>query len=366
MDILRNVILNHANVSFDSDPDNLQKLIMFTVTNSDACAVSMDEKSQAVWRENPELLIELMRLQKFMEIHPKYSGFSRLGADEMSAEPEKVLILKPEVMEKLPDPGKQEYRVLVAQAMAMAQKDSLQDPDDYLAYQVYEQVRVRMFQILADKNITLTGSETALFQQAIANSLTGVGSGIVVGQYAVKVDSVKCSKAHDDQHATEPKYQPHITLRASREAKLAGQVLGEDKAIKNAKKLCEEYRGQADQVREAVNDVVQSSQDQEIRTAVAKLTITPVKESEKKAVESALEKASEAFLPVEVRSLQQEMNQLFKKAQKSNFAESDVRKLQSHISNLGNVVEESSKIGWQNEAALNNALNKFRAVLQSE
>ena len=77
VEIVKNVILNHANISFDCDPNYLQKLIMYTVTNSDACAVSMDEQSQAVWRENPELLVELMRLQKFTEIHPKYGGFAR-------------------------------------------------------------------------------------------------------------------------------------------------------------------------------------------------------------------------------------------------------------------------------------------------
>lgn len=177
-DILKTSILYHAIVSFDSDVDNELAMVRFTTSNSDACAVASDQKTQSFWREHSETLLQLARLKHFLIIYPEYASRDKLSNSEIITNPEKVL--------------------------------DFNNPYDVKAWQIFSEVRESLLQIASEKK--LPEDEKAAFMEAIRQNFNAFSGEVVLGQYGAELVDVSVVRNPDDNG---PKYLPAITMSPS-------------------------------------------------------------------------------------------------------------------------------------------------------
>lgn len=243
-EIIRGTILNHADVFLDSDPNNLEKMIKFVVTTSDACAVDMDHKSQAIWREHPETIVQLMRLSKFITMFPEYGQFKKLEDTKIMETPWNVFPLKANVARDL---------------KSMEIKDNFENELDFFAYSVLNSVKTNLVDIFQKEfdSGNITENEFNAYKDAISGFLNGVGAGMVIGQYGTKVNSVTCenqlkqSEKHTEQ---KPKYRPVIELLIGIQFALIEAALSKDLAVKGSVKVAEEFGGEKVEMKKKIDE----------------------------------------------------------------------------------------------------------------
>ena len=174
-DILKTSILYHAIVSFDSKVGDDLAMVRFTTSNSDACAVAADQKTQSFWREHPETLLSLAKLKLFLTIYPEYASRDKLSHSDIMAHPEKVL--------------------------------DFNNPYDLKAWNVFKSVRDELIAIANQRH--LPKEEKEAFVAAIKNNFNAFSGEVVLGQYGAEL--VDVSVVANPQEAG-PKYLPAVKM----------------------------------------------------------------------------------------------------------------------------------------------------------
>ena len=279
-EIIEKCILNHAIVSFDSDTDDLYKLVRFTTSNSDACAVAADQKAQKFWRHHPETIMELARMKLFLSIYPECA--SVLGNASIMKNPQ-------EVMSKakwLKDPGlstKEEIDLWLSDPAkplpAVFNESNFTDPTYYKAYRVFTQVKSKLLEIARHERLPLL--EQDAYEKAILNNFNNIGSDIVIKQYGAELISTSIElNTQENISKGAPKYLPKITIGPSLLYAVIEDCFGMDTAGGNIRKvLMDEYGAKKEDINNAINSVGQHKDKIEnVPSPVAKIYIQRQKE----------------------------------------------------------------------------------------
>lgn len=218
-DILKKSILYHAIVSFDSKVGDDLAMVRFTTSNSDACAVAADQKTQSFWRENPETLLALARLKQFLIIYPEYGGRDKLSHSDIMSHPEKVL-------------------------------DS-NNPFDAKALEVFTSVKAELLAIAQKQR--LPKEEKEAFVQAIETNFNAFSGEVVLGQYGAELVDVSVVHSHEEQG---PKYLPAVKMAPSILYSFLNSLYSTEVAGKNIQKvLMEEYYAPKEETTAALQKV---------------------------------------------------------------------------------------------------------------
>lgn len=272
--ILRDSILYHAIVSFDSNVDDDLAMVRFTTSNSDACAVSSDQKTQSFWRENPETLLALAKLKHFLIIYPEYAGRDKLSHSDIMTKPDSVL--------------------------------DMSNPRDRMAFSVFSSVRQELLDIAAKRQ--LPEDEKQAFIQAIETNFNAFSGEVVLGQYGAElVDvSVVDNPKFGAENPTEPKYLPAVKMAPSVLYSFLESLYSTDVAGKNIQKvLQEEYYASKTAIGEALEEVGSGTADSKIVPSdVAHLELvkqTKTESSKLRPVIATLKQQNEMAIPIETR-----------------------------------------------------------------
>lgn len=240
-EMVQKCIVNHAIASFESDPNDMESMLNFLMTQADACAASSDQKAQSLWRDHPATIIPLLRLSSMVNVLPevaKYFNDRRINTDPksvfkdlgaLSAKGE--LAAWPEKLEDLP-------------------ADYFKDQNVHFAYIIYEQCKNDLLALIDQIEV---GEDKELYKGAVYDFLNLIGGNIVLGQFGVGVHEVSVSKPKeltDEKH----QYVPKITLG---KGVLYGLIekLAQNEARKNIKKILkEEYGASGDQIDRLLNE----------------------------------------------------------------------------------------------------------------
>lgn len=288
-EIIERAILNHAIVSFDSDTTDLYKMVRFTTSNSDACAVTADQKTQSFWRDHPETLLELARLRMFITIYPECA--KQLGDSKIIKTPEAALA------SWLKDPSLPNDKIF--------DKNNFKNDVYYKAYTIHVDVKNKLLAIADQEH--LPPEEQEAFKSAILDNFNSFGADVVLKQYGAELHDVSVHR--NEQHGpNEPKWLPDITIGPSTLYAFLESCYSKEIAGGNIKKLLnEEYGAKIQDITNAVDDVGSKTvQTKDVPCKVAKIHIHP---SKKKAGELShltdvvkqLDEIRRTTIPIEMR-----------------------------------------------------------------
>jgi uncharacterized protein (UPF0147 family) len=282
-DIIQKSILYHAIVSFESDVGDDLSMVRFTTSNSDACAVTADQKTQSFWREHPETLKSLARLRHFLMTYPEYAGRSKLSSMDIIKHPEKVFKLK--VERNPPDLSEANFFY----------------PLDFKAWKIFSTVRDELISVAMHQQIP--HEEKRAFVEAIEANFNAFSGDIVLAQYGAELREVSVAKNPD---AAGPKYLPSIDISPS-VLFLFLQSAFDGIAGENLRKvLNKEYGAQLEDIDRILDDVGTGKADQAIvPSEYARLVITKqekIEVSKKlRSVVATLEQIERIRVPHEIR-----------------------------------------------------------------
>ncbi len=199
--IIEHAILNHALVSFDSDVSDRYKLVRFTTSNSDACAVTADQKTQSFWVDHPETVLQLARLRMFLTIYPECAKDFKYLADSN-------IIDKPEVALRdwLIDPNKPKPAVF--------DPSNFKNEVYYKAYALYIDVKNELLNIAHQEH--LPPDEQEAYEQAILHNFNSFSGDVVLKQYGAELHKVSAERnTPENINKGDPKYLPRIDIGPS-------------------------------------------------------------------------------------------------------------------------------------------------------
>lgn len=282
--ILKKSILYHAIVSFDSKVGDDLAMVRFTTSNSDACAVSADQKTQSFWREHPETILSLAKLKQFLTMYPEYGGFDKLANANIMKNPEKVFKLKDDKTVPLD----------------LSEKNFV-NPLDYRAWSVFSTVRKELMDVANRQE--LPEEEKKAFLEAIENNFNSLSGEIVLAQYGAELQDVSVEKNPDPNG---PKYLPAVEVAPSPLYSILQSAYSTELAGKNIRKvLNEEYGAPLEEIDRALDQVGSKGADKKtVKSDVAKLTIAkqtkaPVGKLQK--VEAKIKEMYSISVPIETR-----------------------------------------------------------------
>lgn len=268
--ILKESILHHAIVSFNSKVKDDHAMVRFTTSNSDACAVTADQKTQSFWRENPETLLSLAKLRQFLTIYPEMADRSKLSHSSIMKNPEIPLPLKPNV-----DPKR-----FFDKKNPLTEND-FKNPLDFKAWSIYSSVREELLAVAEKQH--LPPEEKEAFKRAIEDNFNAFSGDIVLGQYGAELNSVSVAK-NTKVSPEEPKYLPAIDLSPSILFSFLESCYSKETAGKNITKVCnEEYSANPNEISDALDQVGKGANKINVKSDVAQITISnkkPVVERE--------------------------------------------------------------------------------------
>lgn len=257
-EIIEKAILHHAIVAFESDTTDPYKMVRFTTSNSDACAVTSDQKTQTFWRNHPETLLELAKLRIFITIFPETSAV--LGNDKIINTP--AVAMKDWLVDSNLTPSD------------IFNESNFKTPTYYKAYEIYSEIKKNLLNIASKEDVPLEEQES--FKHAIMQNFNAVGADVVLKQYGAELHGVSVHMNEKHGHgADEPKWIPKIDIGPSELYAYLESCYSRDIAGGNIKKLLnEEYGAKEKDINDAVDIVGTGSvATKEVKCDVAKIII---------------------------------------------------------------------------------------------
>jgi hypothetical protein len=339
-DIIKTSILYHAIVSFDSKLNDDLAMVRFTTSNSDACAVTSDQKTQSFWREHPETLLPLAKLRQFLTIFPEYAGRDKLSSSDIIDHPEKVFKLK-----------KQEVPPLLTE-------ENFESAIDFKAWTVFSGVRAELMEIAQHQRIP--EDEKQAFMEAIKTNFNAFSGDVVLAQYGAELNDVSVVL---NPETSGPKYLPAIDMSPSILFAFLQSMYSNEVAGKNIRKLgCEEYAAKPEEIDKALDQVGNNEADSvQVPSPVAQLTISKQTEKAKGkllTIETTLKGLQAGGVSFETRRA---VGQTIDVMHKMSKGEKNLVDFQKSVTNLYGLLERTEV-----EGKLETILDKFIAEITTE
>jgi hypothetical protein len=283
--VLERCILNHAIVSFDAqklDIQDLYKLVRFTTSNSDACAVSADQKAQRFWRDNPQSIKEIVRLGIFLSIYPDCAKL--LGNELIMKSPQKAIsawLKDPnastdqEVEEWLKNPT-------VETMPKVFDLDNFKNSIYFTAFKTFVEVRSNLLTFAKREGLPVLEQEA--FEAAILNNFNRMGAEIVLKQFGADLVKVSIERNTDEHIAKgEMEYLPQITIAPTQFFPALAETIGRALGGGNITKvLMDEYAAAKAALDAAIKTIAEAggglSATAEAHSAVARIYIVKLEQ----------------------------------------------------------------------------------------
>ncbi len=258
--LVHDCVLLHAIAAFDLDLTDTYSVLRWLTSNADACAVGALEKAQSFWRENPETLIPLVKLQIFLNIHPDTRQLLENGKALSAEGAVKLFQLK-------------------------SYPENEEDPNTFLFEGNFvRKIEWKAWHFLCEAKEALRSvgtkhklphQEQEAFDKAIATTFNALSAAGVLSQVSIQEVAVTCEKNPDSAKPSDPKYIPAITMTPSELYKDLESLVSTRIVIQNILKLFrDEYAANEKDIRAAVDSIFQDQNMQvQVPSSVAALAL---------------------------------------------------------------------------------------------
>lgn len=212
-----------------------QTMLRFVTSNSDACAVSGDEKAQQIWVRNPKLLKPIAKLRLFAIKFPQFAGVKGTLRADCYKSPEELKKAFPSIKDSV---------TVTNDNIKKLTADDFDDPLEFAAYKMYLNTVAECKKII-DDNKNISAHDKEAYKEAIDESLAEIGAKIVESQFAMILKEVGCE-------VNDGVMKPVVEMCSD----LAGSLVGPLFTEGNIGKLAvDEYQASKQEVKEKVNDL---------------------------------------------------------------------------------------------------------------